>query len=437
MPVRGPSQRAQPINLVIYTFLRLRDDEGYFTSGRDALAPASVEVNVEVRMISRCHVTAVRLLAIATAAALAACSGGAGFAPNQPSVPSSHSVATAQTQGASSVPSGWTFKPMYKVVQGKATTRQALTTSTLPLWNGSFVGTVFGTTQTYNFTMVGTDPSSTNVTTTVPVEIIPIKLIIGHKEFTPLKPLAGDRESPVTRILASPLFQSNVDFIQGGTDLGSTQYIDAFQRGNFWGSVQTNSNYHLLLTPSVHKEVDLRPVGSSGTIINGVGMVDFVFMDDTVQSLIKSLNVPPGTLPLFLMSGVYVTEFGDECCIGGWHNFTGTNTYAVGTYMPSTVNIPNVSGFSQNVSALSHEIGEWADDPLTNNVVCDGFGILEVGDPLENNPNFGSFPYTSNGFTYDLQDLTFLPYFGAPPSTSVNDFFTFQGETLGVCQNGG
>jgi hypothetical protein len=61
---------------------------------------------------------------------------------------------------------------------------------------------------------------------------------------------------------------------------------------------------------------------------------------------------------------------------------------------------------------------------------------LEVGDPLENNPNFGGFPYTSGGFTYNLQDLVTLPYFGAPPSTSVNNFFTFQGESLTMCQNG-
>jgi hypothetical protein len=84
-------------------------------------------------------------------------------------------------------------------------------------------------------------------------------------------------------------------------------------------------------------------------------------------------------------------------------------------------------------------ICEWADDPLVvttngNNTPC---GILENGDPLENNANFGDFPYTgSNGFSYDLQDLVPLPYLGAPPSTSVNNEFTFQGESLTVCQNG-
>jgi hypothetical protein len=87
---------------------------------------------------------------------------------------------------------------------------------------------------------------------------------------------------------------------------------------------------------------------------------------------------------------------------------------------------------------LSHEVGEWADDPLVvningNNTPC---GILENGDPLENNANFGGFPYTVNGFTYNLQDLVTLPYFGAPASTSVNGEFTFQGEALTVCQNG-
>jgi hypothetical protein len=87
---------------------------------------------------------------------------------------------------------------------------------------------------------------------------------------------------------------------------------------------------------------------------------------------------------------------------------------------------------------LSHEVGESADDPLVvningNNTPC---GALENGDPLENNPKFGGFPYTVNGFTYNLQDLVTLPYFGAPTSTSVNGEFTFQGESLTVCQNG-
>src|SRR5579872_7104156 len=78
------------------------------------------------------------------------------------------------------------------------------------------------------------------------------------------------------------------------------------------------------------------------------------------------------------------------------------------------------------------------DDPLTvnyngNNTPC---GILEVGDPLENEPNYGDYAYTLNNFTYHLQDLVFLPYFGAPRTTSVNSWFTFQDENVSVCSNG-
>jgi len=86
-----------------------------------------------------------------------------------------------------------------------------------------------------------------------------------------------------------------------------------------------------------------------------------------------------------------------------------------------------VGVFAQDVSALSHEVGEWADDPLVVNT---------NGDPLENNAKFGAYPYVLNGFTYNLQDLVTLPYFGAPTSTSVNNWLSFQGESLGVCSKG-
>jgi len=63
-------------------------------------------------------------------------------------------------------------------------------------------------------------------------------------------------------------------------------------------------------------------------------------------------------------------------------------------------------------------------------------GILEVGDPLEGEANYGGFPDALNGFTYNLQDLVFLPYFGAPTSTSVNGWLSFHDAALTVCSNG-
>jgi hypothetical protein len=108
--------------------------------------------------------------------------------------------------------------------------------------------------------------------------------------------------------------------------------------------------------------------------------------------------------------------------------------YAHFTYIDKPV-------FAQDVSALSHEVGEWADDPLVvningNPVAC---GILETGDPEETFANYGAFPYTLGGFTYNLQDLVYIPYFGAAPGISANSSLTFQGNPfhLTVCSNGG
>jgi hypothetical protein len=351
-------------------------------------------------------------------AAIAACSGGS---LNQ-TVPSA-AVSSGQTaQGLDSH-----SRPMFVVLPYKGQISNIHKPGSLTTWNGSFVYN----NHTYNYAMVGTNPATTNSTTTIAVKVIPLKIIIGKKRFSPSMKVS-DGKTVLQNTLASPLFKSEVDFNQGGTDLGKTQYEDAFQRGNFWSSVQTNTGYHVLLAPKTLKPMTLRPPASVGKLGSQfgitVGLVDINWIDTQLQSIIKQLKIPPNELPLFEVSDVYETIYGG-CCVGGYHSYNGTNTYSIATYF--TV----VGAFSQDVSAMSHELGEWYDDPFTNNnVAC---GILEVGDPLEGNYNYGGYKYTVNGFTYNLQDLVFLPYFGAPPSTSVNGWSTFQGEKLSVCQNGG
>src|ERR1700688_4424543 len=133
--------------------------------------------------------------------------------------------------------------------------RNDLQTPATPLttWNGSFVYSG----HTYNYNMVGTAPS-TGTSTTVPVEIIPV--IFEYKTgttktvFTP-ETVQSNGATAVANTVASPIFQ-NMDWIAGDgvTDLGTTQYEDAFQRGNFWGLVSSATGYHVLLgTPKVAK----------------------------------------------------------------------------------------------------------------------------------------------------------------------------------------
>jgi hypothetical protein len=312
--------------------------------------------------------------------------------------------------------------------------------SSLPLttWNGSFT---YGG-RTYRYNMVGTAPSA-NTNTTIPVYIIPVKIVVTHNTTTSTfdpKHILSNGNTVIQNTVDSPLFDSTTTYTQHGVDVGTTQYVDAFQRANFWGTVKTHTNSHLHLGgPTVTAERTLNPPSRYGTTGRPfgftAGLVDINWFDAQLPAIISSLGIGPNAFPIFLTYDVYLTQ-NNQCCIGGYHSsegsFSAPQSYAQASY------VDHSGAFSQDVSALSHEIGEWADDPLVvningNNTPC---GILENGDPLEGNANYGAYRYVLHGFIYNLQDLVTLPYFGAPPSTSVNDWLSFQGESLSVCSNG-
>ena len=331
-----------------------------------------------------------------------------------------------------------THRPMYVVMPPHLRDDVAPPPASLQSWNGSF--TYGGSNYSYN--MVGAAPS-TNSTATITTYIIPIKIVItnrnGSKSTYDPSHVLSNGNSVTTNTLDSPLFDSTTTYTQGGVDVGTTQYIDAYQRANFWGTVKSNTNSHLLLSPSVLTEQTLSPprtYGKTGSVFGfTAALVDINWFDAQVPNLVSHFGIQPNQFPIFLLYDTYLTQNGG-CCIGGYHSSEGSTSnpqsYSEATY------VDHAGAFSQDVSALSHEIGEWADDPLTvnfngNNTPC---GILENGDPLEGNANYGGFPYSLHGFTYNLQDLVTLPYFGAPTSTSVNGWLSFQGESLGVCSNG-
>jgi hypothetical protein len=292
--------------------------------------------------------------------------------------------------------------------------------------------------------MVGTAPSS-NTSTTVTAYIIPIKVVITSRTgtkttFDPTHVLSNGN-SVTTNTVTSPIFDSTTTYTQGGVNVGTTQYIDAYQRANFWGTVKTHTNSHLLLGgPTVLAEQTLSPPTSYGKTGSPfgftAGLVDINWFDAQLQTIISRFTqIAPNSFPIFLTYNVYLTQNGG-CCIGGYHSSEGSisnpQAYAHATY------VDHVGQFAQDVSALSHEVGEWADDPLVvnvngNNTPC---GILENGDPLEGTANYGGYHYTLHNFTYNLQDLATLPYFGAPTSTSVNGWLSFQDASLSVCSNG-
>jgi hypothetical protein len=314
-------------------------------------------------------------------------------------------------------------------------------------WTSSFNN------RTYHSVIVGADPSVSNATTTVTVGVIPIIMVYGptngNQTFDPSTPYFKNF-STTQMVLNSPMFKGNeFDFNQGGTDLGKTQYIDAYERGNFWGSVQTNTKYHLILktvpgpAQTFNVPANVGKVTNSGFAPNPVGTADINWFDQQLQGVInKYKQIQPNVLPLFITYNVYLTSGG--CCIGGYHSANGPQPFGQ-TYSYSTVIDQFSNGraaFGQDIGALAHELGEWTLDPFVNNASpCPSNGILENGDPLENGPNFGDYPYTIDGFTFHPQDLVFITWFGAPPATSLNvwngvptNVVTFQNEVLRVCQ---
>src|SRR5215469_11677714 len=145
-----------------------------------------------------------------------------------------------------------------------------------------------------SFTMVGTDPATTNTATTITAFVIPVRIVISPTPtgiFDPAHVLPNGR-SVIQNTMLSPIFNSGIDFVQGGVDLGNTQYIDAFQRGNFWTDVLTNSNYHVLLNPVVLPTVTLAAPAPNGKIASEFGiraaLVDINFFDAKLQQIISA-----------------------------------------------------------------------------------------------------------------------------------------------------
>jgi hypothetical protein len=336
-------------------------------------------------------------------------------------------------------------KPMYRTLPNHLELAPTTPAASLIQWNGSYTDL---THKTITYTQVGTSPLTTNTSTTIPVYIIPVKMVYpksnGNATFDPKVKVLTNGKTVINNIIASPLFNSGVDFTQGGTDLGATQYIDAFQRGNFWSSVSTNTGYHVLLgNPVVLAEKTITVSNAyQGSVYNNpfgsgiIGTYGINAFDAKIQTWIASIKkISPSALPIFITYDVYLTGGGiglSNCCIGGYHSANGAQpggqTYSMATYVDSP------GAFAQDVSALAHELGEWLDDPFVdNNVNCNDNSIMEVGDPIEGDANYGGYPYSLGGFTYNLQSLVFIGYFGAPQSTSVHSWLAFQNDESHVC----
>jgi len=344
-------------------------------------------------------------------------------------------LAIASSASANGASGANVAQPMFLSFNHSTAQRHVPGAPQLPQWNGSFTDR---TGKQVSFTMVGSDPAKGG-TTHVSVILVPLfvwyELDNGHtKVFDPRRHKVSNGRTVMENIVNSPLFTPSIDFIQGGTDLGTTQFIDAFQRGNFWKSVERNPDYHLTYDVTVGDALKIRATDFGGVIKNPlgggkVGTLDLGFFDPYVQNYMQSQPelFNPGVIPLFVSYNVYLTEGG--CCIGGYHSAVGGvpggQTYAFAAYVDAK------KSYAEDVSAVAVELGEVTDDPFVSNQVnCTDSPALDVGATvgLKN-----VYPYAENDFTYDLPSLDFVTYFGASKSTSVNKWYSFQGEQHHAC----
>jgi hypothetical protein len=365
----------------------------------------------------------------------------------------------------------WAGKPRLTWTQIQAL--KTAKTGHIPLWTYGLVAARDG--KQYQGVMVGDDPTNPNSgQQDVPTPVVPAVYIFnviatginedgsfqtkpGITVFDPTVAddacMAAPNDVPITVALQSPVFTAT-DVYFGGTFIGHTQFVDAFQRANFWQKID-QTKYHVVLNPVTQQQaIVLNIPPASGVAIppdlfqnppcGPLGILDINLLDNTIQrSILPQLyqqGIDQTTFPNFVQYNT-VMSIGPPnihtCCALGYHNealFLNTLTFSVADF-----NMLGIFGPELMDSAiLSHEVAEWMDDPFTWNLTPAWGHIgqvqgcqnnLEVGDPLT-----GTVAYlvTNNntGFQYHEQELAFFSWFFGGPSIGLNGWFSNAGTFL-------
>jgi hypothetical protein len=329
--------------------------------------------------------------------------------------------------------------PLHGFATEEETIGALINALTVPMWTYQVTAQQDG--GTYTGTMIGSSApwlGSTNVST----KIIP--LIIHTPDGFTFDPTAPDpcAAAPLTNTSDLTLFQQSPIFVNhaytmNGVNVGTTQYIDAFQRASFWNIGA--SGFNTLLSPvATLSAVTITVPSGSGTsqaaTCGRLGKVDIGFLGNYLEgTLIPALagsGVTSTTLPIFLLGNVVMTD-GNSCCILGYHSAfnSGGN---VQTYSVMDFDVSR-SFTAQDAAVAAHEIGEWLDDPLGTNPTppwghtgqvpgCQD--NLEVGDPLSGTAISVAMP---NGYTYHLQELAFFSWFFGGPSLGAGSRYSSNG----------
>jgi hypothetical protein len=315
-----------------------------------------------------------------------------------------------------------------------------------------FKATVTDGTQTFTYIMAGRNPAIkvTNAATTIKTFVVPVEIKFSNGDTW--DPTVADScdsgASALIRTQNSPIFVSH-SWTWGGTSIGTGQVTTAFQRAEFWKYAQPtgiNPSYGVNLAMTTMAKVIINVPNADAAFFTGVscgngllGDVSISWLDSYLQKTLipslKSKGVNATTLPIFVLHNVveYLGTNPSNCCVLGYHNAFKPTTGPVQTYGLSIYDNSGAFSGISDISALSHEVAEWVNDPYTHNATKPWGHIgqvsgcqsnLEVGDPLSGT----TFSDTVGGFTYHPQELAFFSWFyHQSPSIGVHGWYSDQG----------
>jgi hypothetical protein len=337
--------------------------------------------------------------------------------------------------------------------------------ATIPTWTSSYVDPTNGV--RYHYTMVGTNPFTTNATTTVPTMIIPMRFVFqasadpNNNVLDGTDRVAATEQSPVFKpadigawanATASapppPPVAPNPRVVNEPSDV--TQLADAIYRAQWH---KTGSSYHVLLgSPSVAATQTIDVPRNQGQLVVGssshadIGLMSYSWFSSRLKNLLVSMQISPRVLPIFLVDNTFLyIHTLSNCCVLGYHGATsaanGNGRQKINTYMFASYTVQGVFGtnpgdsesFIADIHALSHEVQEWYDDPFVNNVVnpwqtptapqygCTSY--LETGDPVV---GYGFKVRMPNGITYHPEDEVHFSWFARQrPSIAEQHYYTY------------
>lgn len=309
----------------------------------------------------------------------------------------------------------------------------------VPHFTGSFaVGT-----KTFPFNIVGANPKAGAITH-IPTQLKPVALLFEGYEDEHGQPIVLSPEPILSSVINSPNFRNAL------YPTGLTQFADAVQRAQFYNTMA--QEWHTLLdAPQLLRPLIIFVPKNSAKVFRNrstgalYAIVDSSFFISHLNTLVQMEDLNVGALPVILTRNVLLAPESDvkRCCVLGFHTSFDAGL-SEGTQMVQTlvwaswIDQGIVGPGVADVTAMSHEISEWFNDPFGNNLVpawqypnpslgCQN--NLETGDPLATLPNAG-FPVPIDGITFHPQNQVLLPWFTSQPSDAYDHAYTFPDTTL-------